>query len=338
MNERVVDVLFFGAMLVIIILANLADKRRMAGGFGERFAGFSYGSLIVFYGIIVFLGLTIQDHTLRVWTDQELPQNNAVWALGIWAPAAAAPFFLLPAARKNLARLIPIDYRSSVHAIAIFLVTLPVIMLAFEQALGPGTEADLGEASQTGAAAAVTSILNHRIQLAVWTLVGVGWLTRRTWRQVLERLGLVKPRPNEIAIGIGSGLLLFGILLILESLRAATGWELNGKAAQLQDPEFGLLFRSIPATLTAGIAIGIGDEALFRGALQPKLGLLLTSLLFVVVFCSVGSTLLGVTLTLMIGLTLGVLRMRFNTTTCVTVHCTYNIAYGIIEHFHPQLL
>ena len=79
MDEHVVNVLFFSAMFVIIILANLADKRRMAGGFGERFAGFSYGSLIIFYIIIAFLGLTIQ----------ELPQNNAVWALGTWAPAAA---------------------------------------------------------------------------------------------------------------------------------------------------------------------------------------------------------------------------------------------------------
>ena len=326
MNEHVVNVLFFSAMLVIIILANLADKRLMAGGSGERFAGFSYGSLIVFYGVIAFLGLTIQ----------ELPRDNAVWALGTWAPAAAAPVLLWPAARKILAKLIPIDYRSSVHAIALCLAMLPLIILAFDQVLGPGT--DLDEASQTSAAAAVTSILIPRFQIAVWTLVGVGWLTRRTWRQVLERLGLVKPRPTEIAIGIGTGLLLFGILLILESLRSATGWELNGKAARLQDPEFGLLFGSIPAVLTAGIAIGIGDEALFRGALQPKLGLLLTSLLFVVVSCSDGSTLFGVTSTFIIGLILGVLRMRFNTTTCVIVHCAYNITYGLIEHFQPQLV
>lgn len=328
MNEHVVNVLFFSAMLVIIILANLADKRLMAGGSGERFAGFSYGSLIVFYGVIAFLGLTIQ----------ELPRDNAVWALGTWAPAAAAPVLLWPAARKILAKLIPIDYRSSVHAIALCLAMLPLIILAFDQVLGPGTEIGPSEASQTSAVAAVTSILIPRFQIAVWTLVGGGWLTRRTWRQVLERLGLVKPRLTEIAIGIGTGLLLFGMLLILESLWAATGWVLNGEAARLQEAEYGLFFESVPAILTAGIAIGIGEEALFRGALQPKFGLLLTTLLFVVVACLDGITPLGVTSTFIMGLTLGVLRMRFNTTTCVIVHCAYNITYGLIEHFQPQLV
>ena len=100
--------------------------------------------------------------------------------------------------------------------------------------------------------------------------MGSAGLTRRTWRQVLERLGLVKPRLTEIAIGIGTGLLLFGMLLILESLWAATGWALNGEDARLQEAEYGLFFESVPAILIAGIAIGIGEEALFRGALQPR--------------------------------------------------------------------
>ena len=219
---------------------------------------------------------------------------------------------------------------------ALCLAMLPVIILAFDQALGPGT--DPGEGSQTSAAAALTSILIPRFQIAVWTLVGVGWLTRRTWRQVLERLGLVKPRLTEIAIGIGTGLLLFGMLLILESLWAATGWALNGEAARLQEAEYGLFFESVPAILIAGIAIGIGEEALFRGALQPRFGLLLTSLLFVVAAGLDGITPLGVTSTFIMGLMLGVLRMRFNTTTCVIVHCAYNITYGLIEHFQPQLV
>ncbi len=325
MGEAVLGVLSFVPMLLIIILANLADKRRLAGGFGKRFAGLSYASLIFFYGsIAILLGVIVQDHTPGVGSDQELPQNNTVWAFGIWSAAATATFLLLPAARRILAGLVPIDYRSSVHAIAICFVMLPVILRAFDYASGLGTEADLGEASQTSVAATLTSFLIQRFQLAVLTLVGAGWLIRRTWRQVLVRLGLVKPRPTEIAIGIGTGLLLIGIVLILETLRAAAGWELNGEAARLQKAEYWYLYESIPATLTAGIALGIGREALFRGALQPKFGLLLTSLLYVVVGAgpTESITLLGLTSTFIAGVVLGVLRMRFNTTTGVIALCT----------------
>ena len=77
--------------------------------------------------------------------------------------------------------------------------------------------------------------------------------------------------------------------------------------------------------LTAGLVIGIVEEALYRGALQPRFGLLLTSLLFVVARSSEGITLVALTSFLIAGVILGLLRVRFNTTACVIAHSAYNI-------------
>ena len=338
MDQSVFDFLaIFAFLLILITLANLADRKREAAGFGNTLAGLSYASITICYGVVAYLGLTIQDYSFRVAVleDQDLSQNSAIWASGIWAPAIAAPFFLLPAARKTVAKLIPIDVRSSVHAVAISLSMMPVIMLAINFALGPETPTELDQASQTSAAEALNWILAEYIRTALLTLAGVGLLTRRKWLQVLERLGLVKPRPTEVAIGVVTGLLWVGIALALASVKAEIGWGLNEESAQLGEGEFRLFFQSIPAILTTGPVIAIVEESLFRGALQPRFGLLLTSLLFLVVrgqfFGIYGLTVL------IFGLLLGLLRMRFNTTTCVIAHTTYNVISGLIEHFYPHL-
>ena len=97
-----------------------------------------------------------------------------------------------------------------------------------------------------------------------------------------------------------------------------------------------LFFQSVPAILTAGLVVGVVEETLFRIALQPKSGLVPTSLLFLVSRGQSGIGLLELNL-LAFGMLLGLLRMRFNTSTCVLAHITYNVTIGFIEHFNPNL-
>ena len=80
---------------------------------------------------------------------------------------------------EELAKVIPIDERSSVHAIAICLSMMPVILLAANYALGPEPPTEHDQASQTSAAEALNSILTPHIRIALLTLAGVGFLTRR---------------------------------------------------------------------------------------------------------------------------------------------------------------
>ena len=243
---------------------------------------------------------------------------------------------LLPAARRQLINLIPIDISSSVHAVAISFVMLTVTSLALSHVGGPEAQSNLPEATESDVTTFVTSTLIQRLTIALWTLFGVGWLTRRKWRQVIERLALVMPCPTDFAIGIGTGLLWICFILVWESILAATGWGQTEAAGQIGEAELQQFFESIPAILALGLAIGIGEESLFRGALQPRFGLLLTSLLFAVVGSQSGIT-FSTPAIFIVGLTLGMLRERFNTTTCAIAHCTYNITFGLTEHLYPQV-
>ena len=74
-----------------------------------------------------------------------------------------------------------------------------------------------------------------------------------------------------------------------------------------------------------GLGAGLGEETLFRGAVQPTLGILPTSILFASMHVQYGpSLLLGYIFVLSIGL--GYLRRRFNTTASFLAHAAYNFA------------
>ena len=73
----------------------------------------------------------------------------------------------------------------------------------------------------------------------------------------------------------------------------------------------------------------MGEEILFRGALQPVFGIVFTSLLFAVVHVQYGLT--PITLAVfLLGLILGILRKRTNTTVTILVHFGYNFILGLM--------
>ena len=211
---------------------------------------------------------------------------------------------------------------------------LIVINLTFALAIGLDTLADLSENSTTEGGSLLFSLWVQQLTFALWALVGVGWLTRRTWMQSLERLAIVYPRPMEIAIGIGAGLVSVGVILLLEAVASRVGLGLDEDVERLSEALFGPIVTSIPGILTLGLAAGIGEEALFRGALQPRFGLFFTSLLFAIVHSQYGIT-ISTLAVFIVGMILGLLRMRFNTTTCAITHASYNITLGFIAFLGP---
>ena len=73
---------------------------------------------------------------------------------------------------------------------------------------------------------------------------------------------------------------------------------------------------------------GICEELLFRGALQPRFGLLPTAVLFTSIHSQYGISLdlVGI---FVIGLSLGLIRKWTNTTTSMTAHVSYNLLAGV---------
>jgi membrane protease YdiL (CAAX protease family) len=78
-----------------------------------------------------------------------------------------------------------------------------------------------------------------------------------------------------------------------------------------------------------GLSAGLGEETIFRGALLPRFGVILTSILFALVHSNYGIT-LSTLVVLLLALLLAWLRLRYNTSTAMITHAVYNMTLGLI--------
>jgi hypothetical protein len=252
--------------------------------------------------------------------DAPLTMRIAAGAFSI-AAAIFSIATLLPAVSMPLAaRLFGAGSDSHVARLTARVVALTLLLslpgsLVFPRILEPLLERPGGLIETRG-------LGGELIGYIVLALAAVGFLIRRDARGTLERLGLRRPTLRDLA------LIAFGTLAL---------FVLNGGAEWLQHRFFlaswahdqhtnqelvrGLTLRQ---TLLLGASAGIGEEITMRGALQPRLGLLLTSLFFAALH--VQYSWFGMATILLIGLVLGYLRQRAGTTVSIGVHALYDIA------------
>jgi hypothetical protein len=81
--------------------------------------------------------------------------------------------------------------------------------------------------------------------------------------------------------------------------------------------------------LILAIAAGVGEELLFRGALQPVLGLGFTAVLFGLVHVQYGFTPI-LLFVIFLALVLGLIRRYFSNTLAIFVHAGYNFVLGLL--------
>jgi membrane protease YdiL (CAAX protease family) len=123
--------------------------------------------------------------------------------------------------------------------------------------------------------------------LLAWFLLAFGGgsvpgrLLPRVWNR---QLGLAARRPlAEIGIGLGLGLLVWPALLVLVSLVAAFLFLFGGeRLLPAEPPPMIVWIAGLPVAVRLGIAAsaGVVEELFFRGFLQPRVGIALSTLLF----------------------------------------------------------
>ena len=152
-------------------------------------------------------------------------------------------------------------------------------------------------------------------------MVGAGFLLTRDLPAALARLDLrpVGLRQAGAAVAAAIGMLAaVGVLDWTERVVLPGVHEREGR--------FGYQFVGIPplagAVLVSGSA-GVGEELLFRGALQPRLGIGLSAALFALLH--VQYQLPGILMILAAGLVLGLIKRRTSTTFTVIVHVVYDV-------------
>lgn len=166
------------------------------------------------------------------------------------------------------------------------------------------------------------SLGGSELSFVALALAGAGLGVFRTWRPAIERLGWTPATWWQIALGflIAQVFLLSNYpadvltyLLMPDALRAI--------AVTSQHVFVGLPWWTFPIFAAMAAA---GEETLFRGALQPKFGIVLTAALFAMIHVQYGTTpILG--MVFVHGLVYGLLRRHLNTTTAAFAHFSYDV-------------
>jgi len=180
------------------------------------------------------------------------------------------------------------------------------------------------------------TVLVGQLPLALIALCGIGLGVQRNFRESLVRLGYGPITLPQLGIVV---LFVVGALLLSLAADALFSWlqpELFERVGEISrglfSPEGLSPVSAILFALLIGIGAGVGEETLFRGAVQPALGITLTSVLWASLHVQYGpSLILGYIFVLSVAL--GILRRRINTTATFLAHTAYNSLAVLLAYF-----
>ena len=179
-------------------------------------------------------------------------------------------------------------------------------------------------------------VLASQLPLVVVALTGVGAGVRRGPRETLARLGYGPITPLQLGVVVFFILGALGLSFVADSLFAALQPELYERVGEVSDILFnpsGLdPVEAVLFALLIGLGAAAGEETLFRGAVQPVFGIVLTSVLFASLHVQYGpSVILGHVFVISLGF--GLLRKHANTTASFLAHSGYNASSVLLAYF-----
>lgn len=224
--------------------------------------------------------------------------------------------------RDRAARVLPIDPDSPVHAFAL---VLAVILLGTQLASILFTNALA--ADQTITPLTLGDLIEQEVPFLILAAAGVGLYIRRDPAGTVGRLGLVVPKWWHVVIALAAAGGFFAFSQVMDWLTHVWTPDIAHQVDRTTQHLFGGLGTPVGIAALA-LAPGICEEVLFRGALQPRLGLLLTALLFASIHTQYGISLDALAV-FVIAIGLGLIRKYTNTTASCICHVTYNLFIGI---------
>jgi uncharacterized protein len=248
-------------------------------------------------------------------------ENRLALDLGFMATGLVAAALASKPVRERTARVLPLDPDNPVHAFALVLV---VILFGTQVSTIFFTSLAITAQSTVG----IGDLVAQAVGLLILAAAGVGIFVRRDGTQIAARLGLVRPAWWHIALGLAAA----GAFLVVAQATDELGRTLTPDIyRQLQtntNQLFGGLVSNPVGIATIALAPAISEEILFRGALQPRIGLTATALLFASFHSQYGLS-FDTLAVFAIAIGLGLIRKFTNTTTSVISHATYNLAIAI---------
>jgi membrane protease YdiL (CAAX protease family) len=223
---------------------------------------------------------------------------------------------LVPSFRVAISRYVPIDPASPVDmsGLCVFLGVLGLLITTTLNAPAPekvSSPVDYGQL--------IGTMLSF-VSLA-YAIVGLG--LRRSLSEANERLGLRRPTMQVVGIACGALVLALVINGLAGGLTAIFQKETSDQINQSLQEMTNDVQNPLGAIMI-GVMSAVGEECFFRGALQPKFGIVLTSLVFALLHTQYGFSFvtLGV---LGMGIIFGLLRRRYGTVAPMITHCLVNV-------------
>lgn len=243
--------------------------------------------------------------------DRVLGPALLLSALGLGLP-------LLRPFRAILARVTPLDPAS-----AIDLTGLCVVLGLLGANLGLSLAPLAENPPDALPSASIAELLIQAIAFVAIAYVAVGYPWWRDLHAATDRLGIVAPSRHTVGYGVAATVACFAVAiaasLASERFDPGLGESLDEVVNQIT-----LEVQNPLGAVILGASAGIGEEALFRGALQPRLGLVLPAL----VFASLHGPQYGFNLALLglfgVSLVLGIVRQQVNTTAAMIAHALFN--------------
>jgi uncharacterized protein len=335
------ELLIFVPFLIPVIVANFSERHRHqpyqvadparnpALDSALRYG--PYGLLVAInLGLLAIAGFSVLNQLAVEFApetlEQDAPQVQWLWvALPAFLTSLAGFLPLFRPVRSWVSRWLNIDPNSLVHMTALAFVVYQIGLSLAQIALIGGLE----NLAQAGLELTVRDVILSEVPLLLFALFGVGLFIRRDGEGVADRLGLDRPTWKQLLAALGIAALLLGfdylVSLVWQNVDPI-GYDVLERVTETL---FGGL-ATVGGALALGLAAGISEELLFRGAVQPKLGLLLAAILF-----SIGHLQYGLTAAtaeiFVIGLVLGLVRDRSSTSVCIIIHATYNTVGTLLE-------
>jgi uncharacterized protein len=293
--------------------------------FGERYATPRILTLIaggVLSGILLLVGLIgFLNHLLRYTSgveDSSAFGKAQLVAVPLLVAGALGLLYLWPAVQRSVGRVIPVRPGSPV----VYLTVVLGLLLVAQQI---GTQVQ-----QQAVPLTYSDLLAQDIPFLILAFAGVGIFIRRSPRQAAERLGLTPPTQGwwwlvaVLAIG--------GFLAVAFAIEAVANVVAPAQQKQVTDVSNVLFshFNNPGAVIFLGVLAGVVEETLFRGALVPRLGVVVSAILFAALHTQYAVSFATLEV-FVLGLGLGWMRVYSGSTLpSIVTHAGYDIAVGLL--------
>jgi uncharacterized protein len=249
-----------------------------------------------------------------------LAQGDAVLAPLLLLVGIGLGLPLLRPVRVVLARVTPLDPDSTIDMSGLCVV-LGLLGVFIANSLAPMASSPPDE-DLIPSVGLLELLVQAAFFLAI-AYIAVGLPYWRDLRAATERLGIVAPDARTIGIAVVATFAAFLVAALAGLIQQQLDPELSESLNEIVDQMTGQVQNPIGA-LVLGASAGIGEEAIFRGALQPRFGILIPSLLFAMLHgpqYGFNVALLGL---LGVSIILGLERKYVNTTAAMITHALFN--------------